>query len=405
MAENSRTRKTNPENRRGPDQPASGRSAERRAAERRARTTEVEAELLEEEYRAMFELSAAGQVQMDPQSGQFVRVNRRFCELTGYSGEELLALTSADVTHPDDQAAEAAEFERLLSGEQDEYTLRKRYLRKDGSTFWAAVTAAMLRDGQGQPLRVLKVVQDVTELVEADRTLRDRTRELARSNAELEQFASVVSHDLRSPLLSINGCVELLVDQAGDRLDTDDMELLNLVRNSVRHMGELIKSLLGVARLGAGGFNIQDCDAEAAFEEAVQNIAALVQESGAKVTHDRLPVVQADRKLLGQVFQNLVENAIKYRGPDAPEVHVSVQQMPEEWLFSIRDNGIGIDSKHFEKIFRIFQRLHRDESATDSNGVGLSVAKKVVERHGGRIWLESEPGKGSTFYFSLPRHS
>ena len=353
----------------------------------------------------MFELSAAGQVQLDPQSGRFLRVNPRFCELTGYSSEELFALTPSELTHSDDRDMEALELHRLMSGEQDEYTVRKRYLRKDGGTFWGAVTATVIRDAQNQPLRIWKVIQDVTELVQADQALRERTRELARSNAELEQFASVVSHDLRSPLLSINGCIELLADQASERLTEDDLELLNLVRTSVQHMGDLIKSLLGVARLGAGGFNIRDCESESVVQETLRNMSATLQESGAEVTHDSLPAVQADQKMLAQVFQNLIENAIKYRGPEPPRVHISAQKTPDEWVFSVRDNGIGIDPQQFEKIFRIFHRLHRDKEAADGAGIGLAIAKKVVERHGGRIWVESEVGQGSTFYFTLPRHT
>lgn len=240
-------------------------------------------------------------------------------------------------------------------------------------------------------------------LRESERRLERQARELARSNAELEEFASILSHDLRAPLVSIGGCAQLLHEEARDKLDSEGNELLRMIQDGVALMGGMIKSLLTWSRVGAGGIQLTECDAEETLSSVIRTLWPRFEEAGAVVTHDPLPTVRADATLLTQLFQNLIENGVKYRGQEPPRIHVSAQDGEGEWTFSIRDNGIGIAPQDCERVFEMFHRGHRDEARYEGTGVGLATCKKIVERHGGRIWLESQVGEGTTFFFTLPK--
>lgn len=241
------------------------------------------------------------------------------------------------------------------------------------------------------------------EAEQMEAALAEHARELARSNAELELFASVVSHDLRAPLTSIGGCAELLRELLADRLDVESAGFLNDIRDAVSHMGRLIQSLLVYSRVGKGGLTLSECDANHVLAAVLVDLRATISAARAQVTFAPLPIVRADERLLAQLFQNLIENGIKYHGPAEPALQVAASADAESWVFSIADNGIGIDPRHFERIFQVFQRLHDDESQYPGVGVGLATCKKIVDRHGGRIWVDSTPGTGSVFRFSLPR--
>lgn len=237
----------------------------------------------------------------------------------------------------------------------------------------------------------------------SEQQLAQKARELARSNAELEQFATVVSHDLCSPLSSLSSCVELLKCQCGACTHPEPRETLACMQSSVSHMGRMIRCILEYSRVGRGGIKKAQCDVQVALRRVLDNIRATLDKSGATVTHDPLPVVRADEVLLGQLLQNLIENAIKYRGAAPPRVHIHVNASPGEWIISVQDNGIGIDPAQSEKIFQVFHRLHSDESKYAGLGMGLATCKKIVDRHGGRIWVESQAGQGATFHVALPR--
>lgn len=236
---------------------------------------------------------------------------------------------------------------------------------------------------------------------ERTRDLEDQSRELARSNAELEQFAYVVSHDLQEPLRSVTSYCQLLQRSAGDQLDARTTEYLHLAVDGARRMKQLIGDLLLYSRLGTDGLSAQPTDCNRVLDLAVSNLQPLIAETGTQVTRDPLPTVAGHATQLVQVFQNLLGNAIKFRAARRPEVHVSGQRDGAEWRFSVRDNGIGIAAEDAQRIFLLFQRLHNREQY-DGTGIGLAICKRVVECHGGRIWVESQPGQGSTFCFTLP---
>jgi len=225
--------------------------------------------------------------------------------------------------------------------------------------------------------------------------------ELSRSNAELQQFAYVASHDLQEPLRAVAGCVGLLQQRSQGKLDPKSEELIKHVEEGCVRMQTLIEDLLTLSRIGTREAALAAVDSGRVLQAALDNLAVPIQESGATVTHDLLPTLKMDPTQLLQILQNLIGNAIKFRGPRPPIIHVGAAREGQDWRLWVRDNGIGIEPRHFERIFRVFQRLHTREEYPGS-GIGLAVCEKIVLRQGGRIWLESEPDRGSTFYFTIP---
>ncbi len=235
----------------------------------------------------------------------------------------------------------------------------------------------------------------------AEEALAQKAQELARSNADLQHFAYIASHDLQEPLRMVTSYLQLLERRYKEQFDTDAREFIAYAVDGVTRMQGLINALLSYSRVGTRGKPFAPTDCAVILERALTNLKVAIEESNAVVTHDPLPTVMADDVQLTQVFQNLIGNAVKFRGKRTPQVHVGAQRGKGEWIFSVRDNGIGIDPQHFERIFMIFQRLHTQDEYPGA-GIGLAVCKKIVERHGGRIWVESLPGQGSTFYFTIP---
>jgi light-regulated signal transduction histidine kinase (bacteriophytochrome) len=230
---------------------------------------------------------------------------------------------------------------------------------------------------------------------------RKRSEEaLERSNEDLERFAYAASHDLKEPLRLIGSYVQLLQKKYGNRLGPEADEYIGYVVSSVKRMDELIGDLLTYSRIGTRDHEFEESDCEAILKWTIMNLQMAIQENGAVITHDSLPTLHADQSHVIQLFQNLLSNAIKYRGTEPPQIHVSAKRDGNHWLFSIQDNGLGIEPKYHKQIFGIFQRLHGRE--LPGTGIGLAVCQRILERHGGRIWVDSEPGKGSTFYFTLP---
>jgi len=249
----------------------------------------------------------------------------------------------------------------------------------------------------------LKKAHEILEARVVERTaeLRRRTDELARSNAELEQFAYIASHDLQEPLRMVSSYVQLLARRYQGRLDPDADDFIGFASDGASRMQRLINDLLAYSRVGTRGRSFEKVELETALAQALENLQLAIKEKNAVVTHDPLPVAYGDIGQLTQVFQNLVDNAIKFCGGESPRVHISARVEGDECVCSVVDNGIGIAPEFLNRLFVLFQRLHTRKEYPGT-GLGLAICKRIVERHGGRIWVESEPGKGSKFQFKMP---
>ena len=236
---------------------------------------------------------------------------------------------------------------------------------------------------------------------ELELRVQERTAELARSNAELQQFAYVASHDLQEPLRMVSNFTQLLAERYDAKLDSDGREFIAYAVEGATRMQTLVQDLLALSRVGTRGKNLEVVRLDEVVDRAVANLEFSIQETGASVTHDELPELMADSLQMMQLFQNLIGNGIKFKGAEPPRVHITASRNGKDWTFSVRDNGIGFEPQYADRIFSVFQRLHsRDEY--QGNGIGLAICRKIVERHQGRIWAESIPGSGATFYFTMP---
>jgi len=266
----------------------------------------------------------------------------------------------------------------------------------NGASRWFEVSIEPVPEG------ILMLYLNITERKQGEERLKQTMAELDRSNKELEQFAYVTSHDLREPLRMMTSFSQSLEKRYKGKLDSTADEYIHFIVDGAVRMQGLIDDILVYSRVGTRGRPFEQVEMKQVFQEVLLNLKASIDETSAQITHGPLPVIQADPTQMKQVLQNLVGNAIKFsRGGVRPVVHVSARREDREWVFSVRDNGIGIDPELFGRLFNLFQRLHPPDKYPGT-GVGLAVTKKIVQRHGGRIWVESEPEKGSTFHFSIP---
>jgi PAS domain S-box-containing protein len=305
--------------------------------------------------------------------------------------------------HPDDRSVVSAEIQEAIATTDPYYSrqLEHKMIYVDGEVGYIAVRFFVIKDDNGRTVKTYGVNQDITDRKRAEEALRVKTEELARSNRELEQFAYVASHDLQEPLRMVTSYVQLLARRYKGKLDSDADEFIAFAENGAIRMWRLINDLLTYSRVGAWGKEFEPIDCETVLNQSLDNLKVAIEENGAVVTHDPLPIVMADHPQLVQLFQNLIGNAIKFRGNEPPRIHVSASRNGNGWTFSVCDNGIGIAPEYAKRIFVIFQRLHSREKYPGT-GIGLAICQKIVERHGGRIWVESEVEKGATFYFTLP---
>ena len=363
--------------------------------------------------------------------GRYTYVNALFCAPVGKPIDQLLGRTDFDVFVPELAAKYRQADLRLLAGreaveEVEEHRTAAcgphcrcgRRGADDSDTTFVQVVLTPVLDAAGRAVGSQGVFWDVTPRVAAERRLRRVAADLERanaglahSNADLEQFAYVASHDLQEPLRMVSNYTQMLRRRYQGRLDADADEFIGYAVDGATHMQGLIDDLLTYSHVGNRGGSPQETDAGRAFARAVANLEAAVRESGAEVRARDLPVVLADPTRLVQLLQNLVHNGIKFHNPESsrgrshrsepPRVRVTARRDGDGWLFAVEDNGIGIEARHRRRIFDIFQRLHT-RAEYPGNGVGLALCKRIVEQHGGRIWVESEPGRGSTFFFILP---
>jgi PAS domain S-box-containing protein len=367
----------------------------RREAEERLRQSE-------ELFRKTFELAASGvaHVGLD---GKFTRINRSLSEILGYGEAELIGRSVKDISHPEDR--DVTDIQRALvhAGQRESVRFEKRYLRKNGDTVWVSLGVALVRDGAGAPQYEVAIFDDITDRKQAEAALRAAHEELKRSNSELEQFAYVASHDLQEPLRMVSSYTQLLGRRYNDKFDADAREFMGYIVDGATRMKQLIEDLLAYSRVGTKGKDFKPVELDKAVRRAMANLKAAIDDSGAVISFDALPSVPGDEVQLAQVFQNLMGNALKFRSQSAPRIHVSVDERQDDIEVAVRDNGIGIEPQYFERIFMVFQRLHY-KGEYPGTGIGLAIVKKVVERHGGHMRVESKPGEGSAFIFTLPKH-
>jgi len=333
------------------------------------------------------------------QDGRFVFVNPQFARYTGYAEEQLLGMKPLDLVLPEDRDYVRENAVQMLKGARS-FEYEYRIVNRAGETRWIMESVISI-DFHGRRAALGNYI-DITDRKRAEELQQRTLAELARSNEELGQFAYVASHDLQEPLRMVASFTQLLSRRYKGKLDDDADEFIRYAVDGVTRMQNLINDLLAYSRVGTRGKPPEPTDCAYIFERVLANLTTAVQESGATVTAEGLPTVMADPTQLEQLFQNLIGNAIKYRGERAPVVSVTAADDGGRWHFIVRDNGIGIDQEYRDRIFVIFQRLHGKEEY-EGTGIGLAICKKIVERHGGHIWVESDKGKGSAFHFTIPR--
>lgn len=356
----------------------------------------------EERMRLFFERQLVGMAITSPKR-EWLQVNDKLCDMLGYSQQELLHLTWSGLTHPDDVEQNLQVFNALAEGKSEGFTLEKRFIRKDGSVLYANMAVGCVRNPDRTLDYVLLLIEDITARKLAETELKKLLAELGRSNKELEQFAYVASHDLQEPLRLVSAYTQLLMQRYRDKLDQNAEPIVKFITEGVSRMQQLILDLLAYSRVSSRSKPFCVENAEKILEIVERNLAISIRETKAVITHDPLPELLCEPTQFGQLLQNLIGNAIKFRGNDPPRIHIGVSKDPTniEFHFTVSDNGIGIEPEFHERIFIIFQRLH-SRIKYAGTGIGLAICKRVVERHNGRIWVESEPGKGATFHFIIP---
>ena len=359
----------------------------------------------EERFRNVLENSLDMIYSLNLQTGKYEYVSPASKKMFGYSPEEFQALDSGDliaVVHPDDaEALQQNIVDLITQGENRALSVEYRIKHRESNYRWVSDNRSVICGEGNMPIAIVGSMRDIDERKQAEEKLKQTMSELAHSNAELGQFAYVASHDLQEPLRMVASYTQLLSRRYKGKLDADADEFINYAVDGAIRMQQLINSLLAYSRVGTRGKPFEPIECEIAFNHAIANLTAAIKETDAVVTHESLPTVTADATQFVQLFQNLIGNAVKFHGDRRPEVHVGAARNGTEWIFSVRDNGIGIDPKDFERIFIVFQRLH-GRGEYPGTGIGLSICRKIVERHRGRIWVESQPGEGATFYFTIP---
>ena len=356
---------------------------------------------MEGRYRGLLEAAPDAMVVVN-QGGEIVLLNVQAENQFGYSRDELVGQRVTNII-PEGFAerlvADALRSTEDALAQQIGTGIEIIGRHKNGSEFPIEIMLSPLESAEG--ILVTAAIRDITKRKKAEANLFNKMEELNRSNEELGQFAYIASHDLQEPLRMVASYTQLLSRRYKGKLDADADEFIAFAVDGASRMQRLIQDLLAYSRVGTKGRDLTDTSSEDAFEQSLLNLRGAIKESGALVTHDPLPEVIADETQLTQLFQNLIGNAIKYQKPGIPEVHISAAKNgAEKWVFSVTDNGLGIDPQYFERIFGMFQRLHKREEFAGT-GIGLAICKKIVERHGGSISIESEPGRGSTFSFAL----
>ncbi len=326
--------------------------------------------------------------------------NEVWLRFTGRTMEEEMGVGWAEGVHPEDLQSTVDTYMGAFNQRQP-FRMEYRLRRADGEYRWILDTGVPRYESDGSFAGYVGSCIDITERREAERTLRRLADNLAHSNSELERFAWVASHDLQEPLRGVIGHTQLLAAHYGSDLDPKAQEIMDFTVSESRRAKQLVDDLLAYSRVDAHGRVFDVIDSAATVERVMRSLSVALEESAATITVGALPLVHGEETLLFQLFQNLLANAMKFRSERPLKVRISAEAVGNDWRFAVTDNGIGFPMIYSERIFSVFQRLH-DRSRYPGTGIGLAICKKVVELHGGRIWAESQPGEGSTFYFTLP---
>jgi PAS domain S-box-containing protein len=338
-------------------------------------------------YYALFRLDANGIVRS---------WNPGSITVYGYEAKEIIGKHYSVFYTDEDRAQGVPETELRVAAEQGHADDTRWLVNSRGELFWAEGLTTAILGRRGPVVGYAKITRDATER-------RNLEQQLERSNDELQRFAYTVSHDLQEPLRTIRSYAELLSRRYGSKLDKDADEFIQFLMDAAGRMSQLLKDLLAYSQAGRPDRTAPEPTSSAnILQWAIMNVDRLAKDAGATITYDPLPMVEADQTQLSQVFQNLLGNAIKYRSGEPPMVHISVERVGDMYEFSVRDNGIGVDPEHHERIFGVFKRLHGKE--VPGTGIGLAICRKIVESHGGRIWIESQLRRGSTVKFTLRAH-
>jgi PAS domain S-box-containing protein len=365
------------------------------------RRAETEQRIAQAQFRLAVEACPSGMVMIDA-AGQIVMVNAKAEQMFGYSPQELIG-QGVDILVPARFRDKHQAFRAVFAanpGAADMGVGRDLYgRRKDNSEFPIEVELNPIETRDG--CAILSVMVDISERKHAELLAANQTRDLERSNAELEEFAFVAAHELSEPLRTIAGYAQLLAERYQGKLDQKADNYIQFAVGGAKRMQSLIIDLLAFSRLGRRVGPLQSTQSGVVAREVIERLRPRIEEAQADVALGALPVVNADETQLAQVLQNLIGNALKFRSTRPPKIRLNASPHNGEWLFSVEDNGIGIDQQFADRIFQMFQRLH-EQGKYEGSGIGLAIAKKIVERHGGRIWFESQLGVGTTFYFTLP---
>ncbi len=353
----------------------------------------------EEKFSRVFRASPDWIVLSTLEEGRFIDVNEAFCRITGYGREEVIGRTATGLGLWVDQG-ERREMVAILREKGEILDHEVRFRTKSGQV------RTMLRSAElielGDETCIISVTRDITERKKAEEKLTLFAQELERSNRDLEQFSFVVSHDLQTPLLTVASYLKLALRRCTGKIDAESESFLKESVEALNRMQARVRGLLEYSLVGGREQAPGPVDLKEILTQSLSDLSAGIRETGARVIVGELPVIRADGNQMAQLFQNLISNALKFRGKSPPEIVISAERRGYgEWLFSVRDKGIGIPGEAKSRIFELFTRGH-PSGGTGGDGIGLAVCKRIVEGHGGTIWVESEEGNGSTFFFTLP---
>jgi PAS domain S-box-containing protein len=349
----------------------------------------------DEELRTFFEMSTT-MLCIAGFNGYFTRLNPAWTATLGHTMEELRAEPYVDFVHPDDRARTIEEAARLRIG-METISFENRYRCKDGSYKWLLWRA----HANFETNQIFAAARDITDRKQTEDALRSAVAELGRSNEELAQFAYIASHDLQEPLRMVASFLQLIDKRYTTLLDDEGKKYIRFAVDGAKRMQTLIHALLSLSRIQTRARPAELTDCAKVFRSVITDHQLAIAEADATVTCDALPTLMADSVQIAQLFQNLLGNALKFRSKDPVRIHFGATRISDAWQFSISDNGIGFEPQFYDRVFGIFQRL-RSGDDLPGTGIGLAICKKIVERHGGRIWVTSEPGRGSTFFFTIP---